>query len=178
MIGNSSIAILFIVIGTFNSLVTFIGESRQRIGPNALHLSSTDNFPACSLPPFFMSSTYRPQPASSSPSPTPAKFLNHPSDLSLPSIFENLAGIAEYTFFLLATVGIFILRRRPPPRHNTITTPTTNNVPYRTYTIFVIVFCTFATCLVVRGVITDPMQGVAICVLGLAAWIVFRRRRS
>ena len=179
MIGNSSIAILFTVIGTFNSLVTFIGKSRQRVGPYALRLSSTDNFPVFSFPPFFIRSNCRSQPASSSPFPPSPKFSKHPSDLSLPSIFENPTGIAEYTFFLMATVGIFILRRRYPPHHNTTTTTTTTtNVPHRTYTFIVIIFCIFATCLVVRGVITDPMQGVAIFVLGLLAWIVFRRKRS
>lgn len=115
---NTCIASFYIVIGTFDSLVTFIGISQ----------------------------------------------LIHGKDEGIDT--KNLAGISEYLFFLLAALGIFVLRRR----ENAL------NRSYRTWTFNPIIFCVFTSIILVRGIVTDPIQGFAVFFVTLVGWIVFKRR--
>lgn len=98
MIMNASIATLYVVVGTFDSLVTFV-------------------------------------------------------------------GISEYSFFLLAVLGIFILRRRGKAL----------NKRDKTWTFNPVIFCAFSAFLVIRGIITDPIQGLIIFSLAVIGWAMFRR---
>lgn len=75
-------------------------------------------------------------------------------------------GISEYIFFLLASLGIFILRRRDL------------NQSYRTWTFNPIIFCVFSSLILVRGIVTDPFQGLAVFFITLIGWAVFKRRFS
>ncbi|KAF8866377.1 amino acid transporter [Acephala macrosclerotiorum] len=74
------------------------------------------------------------------------------------SFLLTFIGIAEYIFLFLAILGLFILRRRPE-----IGEP----IP-RTWNINPIVFCVCSAFIVLRGVITDPLQGLALLVFNLA----------
>lgn len=83
--------------------------------------------------------------------------------------FDSLVtfiGISEYLFFLLAALGIFVLRRR----ENAL------NRSYRTWTFNPIIFCVFTSIILVRGIVTDPIQGFAVFFVTLVGWIVFKRR--
>ena len=57
-------------------------------------------------------------------------------------------------------------RRRGKTHERSYGTPTFNPV----------IFCVFSSFIVIRGVITDPIQGLAILILTLIGWAVFRRR--
>ncbi|KAE8452143.1 hypothetical protein EG329_001610 [Mollisiaceae sp. DMI_Dod_QoI] len=83
------------------------------------------------------------------------------------SFLLTFIGIAEYIFLFFAILGLFILRRKPE-----IGEP----IP-RTWNINPIVFCVCSAFIVLRGVITDPLQGLALLVfnllgLGLRTFIV------
>jgi hypothetical protein len=52
---------------------------------------------------------------------------------------------------------------------------TASTASYRTYTFNPVVFCVVSGFLVVRGVITDVLQGVAIFSVGALGWLVYRR---
>ena len=120
MMMNGCIASFYIIIGTFDSLVTFIGTV-------------------------------------------------HPSRMAKASIQKILnlkLGISEYIFFLLAALGIFILRHRESAA----------NRSYRTWTCNPIIFCLFSTLILIRGIVTDPTQGLAVFFLTLVGWAVYKRR--
>lgn len=119
MIGNTLLATCYILVGTFDSLLTFIGMSFAAI---------------------------------SGLSVTAHKFWPH-------------LGITEYLFLFLSVLGIFILRRRQDGL---------KSHPYRTWTINPACFCVFSSYIVVRGVITNPFQGLAIVVLILIGSGIFR----
>ena len=117
---NGCIASFYIIIGTFDSLVTFIGTV-------------------------------------------------HPSRMTKASIQKLLnlkLGISEYIFFLLAALGIFILRHRE----------SAPNRSYRTWTCNPIIFCLFSTLILIRGIVTDPTQGLTVLFLTLVGWAVYKRR--
>ena len=116
---NASIASLYIIIGTFDSLVTFIGT-----------------------------------------------VLNSSMVKTKGQYTESRVGISEYLFFLLAALGIFILRRRENGP----------NRSYRTWTFNPIIFCLFSSLIIIRGIATDPIQGFAVFFLSLVGWAVFKRR--
>lgn len=58
-------------------------------------------------------------------------------------------------FFFLAVLGVFILRRQGNP----------SDSGFRTWTANPIIFCILSAFLVVRGIITDPIQGLVLIVL-------------
>ena len=118
MVMNACITSFYILIGTFDSLVTFIG-----------------------------------------------KWLSLSSIMDRKIIAKAPVGISEYSFFLLAVLGIFILRRGVSSLVS----------EYRTWTFNPVIFCIFSTLLLVRGVITDPAQGFAIFFVTLIGWAVFKR---
>ncbi len=67
-------------------------------------------------------------------------------------------GLAEYVFFLMSVVGLLILRRRDvDPR----ATPR-----YSTWVGNPVIFSIVSGLLVLRGVLTDPLQGLAIVLVG------------
>jgi L-type amino acid transporter 6 len=66
-------------------------------------------------------------------------------------------------FFLLAVLGIYRIRRDP-----------TMKSAYRTPTANPFIFCLLSGFLVLRGIITDPLQGAAIALLILVGWLLFR----
>lgn len=83
--------------------------------------------------------------------------------------FDSLVtfiGISEYIFFLLAVLGIFILRRRENALDRS----------YRTWTFNPVIFCVFSSLILMRGIVTDPIQGFAVLFLTLVGWAVFKRR--
>ena len=77
-------------------------------------------------------------------------------------------GISEYIFFLLAVLGLFRLRQSRPY----------SDSAYKTRTANLVVFCIFSGLLVIRGVITDPLQGVVIVVLALIGLALFRQKNT
>ncbi|MCJ1353905.1 MAG: Y+L amino acid transporter [Icmadophila ericetorum] len=82
--------------------------------------------------------------------------------------FDSLVtfvGISEYFFFLLSVMGLFILRRN-----------TDSTSQYRTWTINPVTFCLVSGFLVVRGLLTDPLQGAALFTLIAIGWLIFRLR--
>lgn len=85
-----------------------------------------------------------------------------------------IKGMSEYAFFLLAALGLFILRRRRREVSSPHTRPSTYT--YRTRTCNPVIFCLFSTLILVRGVVTDPSQGLAVFFLTLIGWAVFKRR--
>lgn len=89
------------------------------------------------------------------------------------SLTHISSGIAEYVFLLFAVLGLFILRQQPELREP---------VP-RTWTINPIIFCVCSAFIVLRGVITDPFQGLALLVfnlggLGLRRYIIGADQRE
>lgn len=77
------------------------------------------------------------------------------------------AGIAEYSNFLLSTVGLLILRRRDTPQSGR------RDVDYHTWIGNPAIFSVVSSLLVLRGVVTDPAQGLVIAIvtlLGLGAF--------
>ena len=83
-------------------------------------------------------------------------------------ITELSIGISEYIFFFLSVLGIFILRRRK------------NALPrrYRASTFNPVIFCVFSGVILLRGVVTDPVQGLALFFLTLIGWVLYSRRPS
>jgi L-type amino acid transporter 6 len=121
-------ASIYVLVGSFNGLVTFIG-----------------NYP--------LSASWLP--------------LLRPADQAT----NTITGIAEYFFFLMSVLGILVLRRaeRFKPggagsgKHNTwIGNP--------------IIFATVSGLLILRGVIAEPLQGLAILLVGLLGLVVFYMR--
>ena len=78
----------------------------------------------------------------------------HPTDLP--------TGIADYLFFFLAVLGIYKIRRAGV------------STDYRTWTINPVVFCFVSGFIVLRGVVTDLLQGAAIGALVVVGWIIFK----
>jgi L-type amino acid transporter 6 len=76
-------------------------------------------------------------------------------------------GISEYFFFLLAVLGLYKIRKgiHSEPR-------------YRTWTINPCIFALVSGLLILRGVISDPLQGGAIGLLIVVGWAVFHTRFS
>jgi solute carrier family 7 (L-type amino acid transporter), member 6 len=120
MLLNAAVASFYVIIGTFSSLLTFIGMS---FPPPPLRLT-----------------------------PTNLATLN--------------PGISEYLFFFFAVLGVFVLRKRALP---------SEAVP-RTWTLNPIIFCVFSGFIVLRGIITDPFQGLAVFVCVGVGWVVRRWR--
>jgi L-type amino acid transporter 6 len=73
-------------------------------------------------------------------------------------------GIADYLFFFLAVLGIYQIRRQDVGSN------------YRTWTLNPIIFCVVSGFIVLRGIVTDPVQGGAIAALVGVGWAVFRWR--
>lgn len=46
---------------------------------------------------------------------------------------------------------------------------------YKTWTFNPIIFCVFSVFIVIRGIVTDPLQGLAIFMLAVIGWGVLRR---
>ena len=46
---------------------------------------------------------------------------------------------------------------------------------YKTWIFNPLMFCVFSAFLIIRGIITDPMQGLTIFVLTVIGWAVFKR---
>ena len=46
---------------------------------------------------------------------------------------------------------------------------------YKTWTLNPVIFCVFSASIIMRGVITDPLQGLAIFILAVVGSGVFRR---
>jgi solute carrier family 7 (L-type amino acid transporter), member 6 len=78
-------------------------------------------------------------------------------------------GLAEYTFFLLSVVGLLLLRRNERRGLGRAA----NTTSYSTWIGNPLIFSTVATLLIVRGVMTDPLQGVAILIVTLLGLAVF-----
>ena len=113
MMMSAFIASLYVVIGSFDSLVTFLGV-------------------------------------------IPYQLLN----VQLYSLMPR----RYFGIFLLTVLGIFILRRRGKAVD-----------PWsRTWTFNPVKFCVFSAFLVVRGIVTDPMQGLTNFILVVIGWGVFR----
>ncbi len=120
---NSMLTALYVVIGSFNALVTLIGESRRP------HLRGE-----C-------------------------------------AVTENALriGLAAYLNFLLSVLGLLILRNREPSQ------PGRRGFHYRTWTGNPIIFSVISSLLILRGVITSPIQGLmvgVVALVGLGAFVL------
>ena len=116
MMMNSFLAGIYIIVGTFNGLVTFVGEAFR--------------------------------------------------DQGFRNLLQPFLGISEYIFFFLAVLGVFVLRRGGKCIDQL----------HRTWTFNPVIFCVSSFFIVVRGIITDPLQGLALLIFTLAGWAWFRRR--
>ena len=76
-------------------------------------------------------------------------------------------GISAYLFFFLAVLGLYKIRRDDGDP---------NSASYRTWTMNPCIFGVVSGLLVLRGVISDPLQGAAIALLFVAGWAIFQRR--
>jgi hypothetical protein len=74
------------------------------------------------------------------------------------------AGIADYLFFFLAVLGIYQIRRQDV------------GTEYRTWTLNPFIFCLVSGFIVMRGIVTDLVQGGAIAALVGLGWVFFRWR--
>jgi L-type amino acid transporter 6 len=124
---NGSIASFYVLIGSFNGLVTFIGNY-----PLLPH--------GCLLP------------------------------LSFARLTSEQQGIAEYSFFLLSVLGILVLRRAEKLKPNPVATK------HNTWIGNPIIFASVSGLLILRAVIAEPLQGLAILVVGLIGLAVFYYR--
>jgi hypothetical protein len=61
-------------------------------------------------------------------------------------------GVSEYLFFFFAACGVFVLRRRPGHL----------KPDNRTFSFNPVIFCVVSGFLVLRGIITAPIQGIAL----------------
>ncbi|ORY17794.1 large neutral amino acids transporter small subunit 1 [Clohesyomyces aquaticus] len=74
-------------------------------------------------------------------------------------------GIAEYFFWFFAVLGVFVLRRRPNPERESPT--------YRTWAGNPIIFAVVSGMLILRGVLSDPLQGLMIFGVGTTGLVIF-----
>ncbi|KAI8174235.1 hypothetical protein KHU50_004484 [Colletotrichum sp. SAR 10_65] len=79
-------------------------------------------------------------------------------------------GLAAYMIFFSSAVGLILLRRRDRRA------PVAKAAEYRTWLINPIIFSAISGLLVVRGVITDPLQGAAILLVALFGLAFFSLR--
>ncbi|KAI0129942.1 large neutral amino acids transporter small subunit 1 [Xylariales sp. AK1849] len=79
-------------------------------------------------------------------------------------------GIAEYFFFLMSVLGILVLREAEKNKANG---PVSK---YNTWIGNPIIFAVVSSLLILRGIITEPFQGLAILLVGLLGLAVFYSR--
>jgi solute carrier family 7 (L-type amino acid transporter), member 6 len=89
----------------------------------------------------------------------------------------TFVGISEYFFWLLCAVGLLILRRKvssPGKRLNS------SNVSfgYKTWTFNPVIFTCFSSLVVLRGMISDPLQAVAIVGVMGVGWAIWQISKS
>lgn len=77
-------------------------------------------------------------------------------------------GLSEYLIFFFCVLGIFIIRARGERGSEPQT--------YRTWTLNPVIFISVSFLLVLRGVIANALQGVAILVVIIMGWILFTLR--
>ena len=77
--------------------------------------------------------------------------------------YSDPLGIVEYLFFFTAVLGLYQIRK------NAKLTST-----YRTSTANPVIFCLLSGILVLRGIISDPLQGAAMALLILAGFMLFK----
>jgi L-type amino acid transporter 6 len=82
-------------------------------------------------------------------------FAGRSSQTSSIVILTMSQGITEYLFFFFAVLGVFILRTRSH-REEAI---------HRTWSLNPVIFCFVSGFLVVRGISTDPLQGLTLLVI-------------
>ncbi|KAH8686010.1 amino acid/polyamine transporter I [Tricladium varicosporioides] len=78
-------------------------------------------------------------------------------------ILVTLIGIAEYSFFFLAVLGLVVLRFREPDLYR----------PYKSHVVISVVFCIVSFLVVVRAFIFVPFQGLTLSLL-LMSGVGFR----
>ena len=83
-----------------------------------------------------------------------------------------LAGIIEYTFFFLATAGVFNIRRTSPPKAQA------SERTYRTWSGNPIIFCSLSAVIVIKGMVQDPLQAVLVILAFLAGLGLWRVRKK
>jgi hypothetical protein len=115
---NALMASFYLLVGTFNGLVTFIGK------------------------PLLLSPSSR--------------------------VAKSALGMAEYTFFFASVVGLLILRQREG------SFPA--SVSYRTSTANPVIFAVVSGLLVLRVLISQPSQGLAIVFVGSIGLAIFYLR--
>jgi hypothetical protein len=72
-------------------------------------------------------------------------------------------GIAEFLFFFLSVLGVFFIRKE----HNTPR-------EQRTYTSNPVIFCFLSFFICGRGILNEPLQGVAIAATLLITFLLYR----
>jgi len=81
--------------------------------------------------------------------------------------FEGLVtflGIADYLFFFIAVLGIYKIRRADA------------NAGYTTWTLNPVIFCIVSGLIVLRGIVSNPVQGTVIVGFAAAGLLVFTWR--
>ncbi|KAI0471936.1 large neutral amino acids transporter small subunit 1 [Xylariaceae sp. FL0804] len=82
----------------------------------------------------------------------------------------TFVGLSQYFFYLMSVLGIFVLRKADKDQ------PTGTPPRYQTWIGNPIIFATISAVLVVRGVLSEPFQGLAILSVGLLGLALFYRR--
>ncbi|KAI1341999.1 large neutral amino acids transporter small subunit 1 [Xylariaceae sp. FL0016] len=82
----------------------------------------------------------------------------------------TFVGLSEYVFFMMSVLGILVLRKGES--HG----PTGSSPSYRTWIGNPIIFATVSGLLILRGMIQEPLQGLAILFVGLLGLVVFYKR--
>jgi hypothetical protein len=77
-------------------------------------------------------------------------------------------GIAEYFFFLMSVLGILVLRKAE--RQNR---PRATTAKHNTWIGNPIIFAFVSSLLIIRGIIAEPLQGLAILIVGLFGLAIF-----
>ncbi|KAF3025589.1 Y+L amino acid transporter [Neopestalotiopsis sp. 37M] len=81
----------------------------------------------------------------------------------------SFVGITAYLFYMLAIAGIFIIRRNESDL-------AANSGRLRTGSWNPIIFVICSAFIVVRGVLSNPLDGVALCTLALVVFAIFKTR--
>lgn len=85
-------------------------------------------------------------------------------------LMEYSSGLAEYACFFFAVLGLLLLRRRESRQLSQAVRPGSN---YNTWIGNPIIFTVVSGLLILRGAISDPLQGVAIGFVALCGMAVF-----
>jgi hypothetical protein len=82
-------------------------------------------------------------------------------------------GLSEYFFFFFCVLGVFIIRARATELRKISDFDPTSK-PYRTWTVNPMVFLVLSGTFVLRGVVANMLQGLALGSVIAGGWVIFR----